>query len=34
MHFVPDMRKAREVIGFAAKTGIEEGLKKTVEWYV
>jgi GDP-L-fucose synthase len=29
-----DISKAREYFGFEAKTGFEEGLKKTVEWYV
>jgi len=33
MNFVPDLRKAREILGFDAKTRIGEGLKMTVEWY-
>lgn len=28
-----DPRKAKEVLGFEAKTPIEEGLKKTINWY-
>ncbi len=28
-----DPSKARESLGFEAKTAIEEGLKKTIEWY-
>ena len=25
--------KAKEVLGFEAKTGLKEGLKKTIDWY-
>jgi GDP-L-fucose synthase len=28
-----DVSKAREEFGFMAKTGFEEGLKKTIDWY-
>lgn len=28
-----DNRKAKEKIGFEAKIGLEEGLKKTIQWY-
>lgn len=28
-----DTRKAREKAGFSAKVGLEEGLRRTVEWY-
>jgi nucleoside-diphosphate-sugar epimerase len=29
----PDTSKAKEVLGFEAKTGIDDGLRKTVSWY-
>ncbi|MDO8662334.1 MAG: GDP-L-fucose synthase [Candidatus Omnitrophota bacterium] len=29
-----DIRRAEREFGFIAKTGIEEGLRKTIEWYV
>ena len=29
-----DTRRAREKFGFVAKTNFEEGLKKTIDWYV
>lgn len=28
-----DNKKAKEKIGFVAKTGLDEGLKKTIKWY-
>lgn len=28
-----DVRKARSLLGFRAKTALKEGLKKTIEWY-
>lgn len=28
----PDIRKARRVLGYAPRIGLEEGLKKTIEW--
>jgi GDP-L-fucose synthase len=28
-----DTRKAREKVGFEAKIGLEEGLRRTIEWY-
>lgn len=31
---LPDVSKIKNEIGWEAKTGLEEGLKKTVEWYV
>jgi UDP-glucose 4-epimerase len=30
---VPDVTRAREVLGFEAKTTLEEGLRRTVEWF-
>jgi UDP-glucose 4-epimerase len=30
---VPDVSKARELLGFKTKCSLEEGLKKTIEWY-
>ncbi len=30
---VPNIDKAREMLGFEAKVSLEEGLKKTIEWY-
>jgi UDP-glucose 4-epimerase len=30
---VPDVRRAHEVLGFEAKTTLEEGLRRTVEWF-
>jgi nucleoside-diphosphate-sugar epimerase len=30
---VPDVRRAHEVLGFEAKTMLEEGLRRTVEWF-
>jgi GDP-L-fucose synthase len=29
-----DVSKAEKEFGFKAKTGFEEGLKKTIEWYL
>ncbi|HUR64943.1 MAG TPA: NAD-dependent epimerase/dehydratase family protein [Chitinophagaceae bacterium] len=29
----PDIKKSKKELGFTAKTGWKEGLKKTVEWY-
>jgi len=29
----PDITKARNVLGWEPKTGLDEGLKKTIEWY-
>jgi len=31
--FAADITKARELLGYESKTGIEDGLKKTAEWY-
>jgi GDP-L-fucose synthase len=28
-----DTRKAEEYFGFRARTSLEEGLKKTIQWY-
>jgi len=33
MHFYCDNRKARKLLGWAPKTGLDEGLRKTIEWY-
>lgn len=33
LFLVPDNTKAKKLIGFEAKTGLEEGLKKTIEWF-
>jgi UDP-glucose 4-epimerase len=30
---VPDVARAREVLGFEAQTGLEEGLRRTLEWF-
>lgn len=30
---VPDIEKAKRILGFSAKTSLEEGLKKTIEWW-
>jgi len=30
---VPDVTRAREVLGFEAQTGLEEGLRWTLEWF-
>ncbi len=30
---VPDVRRAREVLGFEARTTLEEGLRRTIEWF-
>ena len=30
---IPDIGKARKLLGFAPKVGLEEGLSRTVEWY-
>ena len=30
---IPDVHKAREVIGFEAKVDLEEGLERTIAWY-
>jgi len=29
-----DTSKAEKEFGFRAKTSLEEGLKKTIEWYI
>jgi nucleoside-diphosphate-sugar epimerase len=29
-----DVRKARELLGFEARTSLEEGLRETIDWYV
>lgn len=29
-----DVSRAKKEFGFSAKTGLEEGLKKTIEWYI
>jgi len=31
---VLDVTKARKEFGFSAKTNLEEGLKKTIDWYM
>jgi len=30
---VPDIRRARDLLGFEANTGLKQGLKQTVEWF-
>ncbi len=30
---VPDVRKAERVLGFRAEVSLEEGLRKTVDWF-
>jgi nucleoside-diphosphate-sugar epimerase len=30
---VPDISKARNVLGFEPKVGLEEGLTRCIEWY-
>ena len=30
---IPDISRAREILGFEPKVSLEEGLKKTLEWY-
>jgi nucleoside-diphosphate-sugar epimerase len=32
--WVADVRKARDILGFEARTALDEGIKKTIEWYV
>ena len=32
--WVADVRKARDVLGFEARTALDEGIKETIEWYV
>ena len=31
---VADVQKAEKILGFSAKTPLQEGLKKTVQWYL
>lgn len=30
---IPNINKAKEVLGFEPKTGLNEGIKKTIDWY-
>ena len=30
---IPDISRAREILGFEPKVSLEEGLKKTIQWY-
>jgi nucleoside-diphosphate-sugar epimerase len=30
---VPDVTRAREILGFEAQTSLEEGLRRTLEWF-
>ena len=30
---IPDVEKARRLLGFEPKVDLEEGLKQTVDWY-
>ena len=32
-HRVPDVTKARELLGFGATVPLEDGLRMTVEWH-
>ena len=29
----PDIKKAREILGWEPKIGLEEGLERTIEWF-
>ena len=31
---VPDVRRAEEILGFRASTPLEEGLKRTLDWFL
>jgi dTDP-D-glucose 4,6-dehydratase len=31
---VPDVRRAADILGFQAETALEDGLKKTIEWFL
>jgi len=33
MHFYCDNRKAKRILGWSPKVGLDEGLRRTVEWY-
>ncbi|MDO8568838.1 MAG: SDR family NAD(P)-dependent oxidoreductase [Dehalococcoidales bacterium] len=33
MHFYCDNTKAREILGWQAKVGLDDGLKKTIDWF-
>jgi nucleoside-diphosphate-sugar epimerase len=33
LHTRADISKAKEILGYLARTGIKEGLVKTVDWY-
>jgi len=30
---VPDITRAKEVLGYRPKIGLDEGLRRTIEWY-
>jgi nucleoside-diphosphate-sugar epimerase len=32
-NFEPDLTKIKKLLGFEAKTSLEEGIRKTIEWY-
>jgi nucleoside-diphosphate-sugar epimerase len=32
-HRTPDTSKARQLLGFEARVGLDEGLRDTVEWH-
>jgi len=32
-NFLPNLKKAKELLGFNVKTSLDSGLKKTIEWY-
>jgi nucleoside-diphosphate-sugar epimerase len=33
-HFQPSLMKIQKTLGFTSQTSLEEGLKKTVKWYI
>jgi len=33
LHSSADISKARKILGFEPKVSVEEGLRRTVEWY-
>jgi len=30
---VPDTRRARDLLGFEAEVSLEEGLRRTIDWF-
>ena len=33
LHSLADITKARELLGYEPRVGLEEGLRKTIEWW-